>query len=80
MLITLEGDNLKAEDVFVLDKDGKIVALNLPQKLVLMANHQVGFVFYGVRVMLNVSRYTLIGCISGVSHITQALRKMCSSS
>jgi hypothetical protein len=41
MLVTFEGDNLKEEDVVIRDSRGRVTRLNLPEKLVLIANHQV---------------------------------------
>ncbi|KAF8591904.1 acyltransferase-domain-containing protein [Ramaria rubella] len=41
MLVTFEGNNLREEDVVVRDTDGRVTKLNLPEKLVLIANHQI---------------------------------------
>ena len=41
MVVTFEGDNLKEEEVVERDSGGRIVKLNLPERLVLIANHQV---------------------------------------
>ena len=45
VLITLEGDNIKDEDFIVKDEVGNVVGLKLPEKLVIMANHQVSCAF-----------------------------------
>lgn len=50
MLVTLEGDNLKEEDVVIRDSSGHVVKLELPEKLVIVANHQVcTIIIYGIR-------------------------------
>jgi len=41
MVVTFEGDNLKEEDIVVREPGGRVVKLNLPEKLVLIANHQI---------------------------------------
>ncbi|KAF8528136.1 acyltransferase-domain-containing protein [Hysterangium stoloniferum] len=41
VLLTFEGDNIKEEDVLVRDVNGRVVKLNLPEKMVLIANHQI---------------------------------------
>ncbi|GJJ09633.1 hypothetical protein Clacol_003857 [Clathrus columnatus] len=40
-VITSEGDNLKEDELFTKDSSGNIIKVNLPDKLVIMANHQV---------------------------------------
>lgn len=50
MLVTFEGDNLKEEDVVIRDSSGHVVKLELPEKLVMVANHQVCIIIiYGIR-------------------------------
>ncbi|EJD52157.1 acyltransferase-domain-containing protein [Auricularia subglabra TFB-10046 SS5] len=40
--VSMEGDNLKPEEVLVYNKKGRLVALNLPtNRVVVMANHQI---------------------------------------
>ena len=41
MLVSFEGENLREEDVVIRDSSGRVTKLNLPEKLVLIANHQV---------------------------------------
>jgi len=41
MVVTFEGDNLKEEEIVERESGGRIVKLNLPERLVLIANHQV---------------------------------------
>lgn len=41
MLVTFEGESLKEEDVVIRDPSGRVVRLDLPEKVVLVANHQV---------------------------------------
>jgi hypothetical protein len=47
MMVTFEGDKLKEEDVVVRDSSGRVVKLELPEKLVMIANHQVCAMVFG---------------------------------
>lgn len=40
-VITYEGDNITEDTLFTKDSSGKVIKVNLPDKLVIMANHQV---------------------------------------
>jgi hypothetical protein len=44
VLLTFEGNNMKEEDVLIRDSLGRVVKINLPEKMVLIANHQVGVI------------------------------------